>query len=134
LALRAQPREGRDRCGPQTDFSQVEFDAKTRESLAKHVRSGLAAFIVLGLLAGFVGFWGLPVALPALVPYDSQAYGPGVFVFLYCIFINVHHYFLDSVMWRRENPEVKKYLLREIRVRRPLTLGQASRTRPEAIH
>jgi hypothetical protein len=31
-------------------------------------------------------------------------------VFLFYIFINVHHYFLDNVMWRRGNPDVQKHL------------------------
>jgi hypothetical protein len=29
---------------------------------------------------------------------------------MFWIFINVHHYFLDNVMWRRENPDTGKYL------------------------
>ena len=33
-----------------------------------------------------------------------------MFLFVFWIFINVHHYFLDNVMWRRENPDTKKYL------------------------
>ena len=28
------------------------------------------------------------------------------------IFINVHHYFLDSVVWRKGNPETGRYLFR----------------------
>ena len=33
-----------------------------------------------------------------------------LFLFTVWIFINVHHYFLDSVMWRRENPDTRLYL------------------------
>ena len=29
---------------------------------------------------------------------------------LILLFINVHHYFLDSVMWRRENPDTRRFL------------------------
>ena len=25
-------------------------------------------------------------------------------------FINLHHYFIDSVTWRRENPETRRHL------------------------
>ena len=27
------------------------------------------------------------------------------------LFINIHHYFIDNVVWRFNSPEVKKYLL-----------------------
>jgi hypothetical protein len=26
------------------------------------------------------------------------------------IFINVHHYFIDNVLWRQGNPKVKQFL------------------------
>ena len=44
------------------------------------------------------------------MPYDHQAFNGTLFLFMFWIFINVHHYFLDNVMWRRENPETGKYL------------------------
>ena len=42
----------------------------------------------------------------------AQVLGSSLFFFIVLIFINVHHYFLDNVMWRRGNPEVAKYLFR----------------------
>jgi len=70
----------------------------------------LARFAVIGLVLGFAGFWFLPSALQKIVPYDTQLFGAAMFLFIFWIFINVHHYFLDNVMWRRENPDTKKYL------------------------
>ena len=46
------------------------------------------------------------------MPYDRGIFGSQMFLFMFAIFINVHHYFLDNVMWRRENPDIAKYLLR----------------------
>jgi hypothetical protein len=46
----------------------------------------------------------------AFVPYDEAALGATVFLFASWVFINVHHYFLDSVMWRSANPDVKRFL------------------------
>ncbi|MER8751258.1 hypothetical protein NKH57_18645 [Mesorhizobium sp. M1050] len=69
-------------------------------------------FIVAGTILGALGFWLVPMALTALVPYDKQVLGSSLFLFIAWIFINVHHYFLDNVMWRRGNPEVSKYLFR----------------------
>jgi hypothetical protein len=70
----------------------------------------LAAFAVIGLILGFVGFWFAPSLLNKVVAYDREVFGVAMFLFVFWIFINVHHYFLDSVMWRRENPDTKKYL------------------------
>lgn len=75
-------------------------------------RLRVLTFIVAGTILGALGFWLVPMALTALVPYDKQVLGSSLFLFIAWIFINVHHYFLDNVMWRRGNPEVSKYLFR----------------------
>jgi hypothetical protein len=75
-------------------------------------RLRVLTFIVAGTILGALGFWLVPMALTALVPYDKQVLGSSLFLFIAWIFINVHHYILDNVMWRRGNPEVSKYLFR----------------------
>jgi hypothetical protein len=70
----------------------------------------LVQFLVVGIFFGWLGFWGLPKLLNARLVYDHQALGPTLFLFVFWIFINVHHYFLDNVMWRRENPETRRFL------------------------
>jgi sulfite exporter TauE/SafE len=75
-------------------------------------RLRVLAFIVVGAILGALGFWLVPMALADLVPYDKAVFGSSLFLFIAWIFINVHHYFLDNVMWRRGNPEVSKYLFR----------------------
>ena len=70
----------------------------------------VAVFFVAAGAIGWLGFWGLPGVFDALVPYDDLALTPTLFLFVFWIFINVHHYFMDNVMWRRENPDTKKYL------------------------
>jgi hypothetical protein len=70
----------------------------------------LARFVVTAAALGFLGFWGLPVVAAAFVPYDQAALGATAFLFAFWVFINVHHYFLDSVMWRSRNPEVRRFL------------------------
>jgi hypothetical protein len=69
-----------------------------------------AGFVGLGLILGFMGFWGAPVYLHMVITYDQAVFGTTVFLFMFWIFINVHHYFLDNVMWRSHNPDVRKYL------------------------
>jgi len=78
--------------------------------LTRPMAMRLARFAIIGLVLGFAGFWFLPSALQHIVSYDTQLFGTAMFLFIFWIFINVHHYFLDNVMWRRENPETKKYL------------------------
>jgi hypothetical protein len=70
----------------------------------------MAAFVLTGATLGFLAFWAIPVLADAIVPYDRQAIAGFLFLFTFWIFINVHHYFLDSVMWRRENPDTRLYL------------------------
>ena len=69
-----------------------------------------ALFMGIALVLGYLGFVGLPQLFNTYVPYDHSVFGPSLFTFLFYIFINVHHYFLDNVMWRRENPDVRKYV------------------------
>lgn len=72
------------------------------------IRFGL--FLLTGLALGYLGFWLLPVLLAVTIPVDKAIFGPSVFLFICWIFINVHHYFLDNVMWRRGNPDTGRYL------------------------
>jgi hypothetical protein len=62
------------------------------------------------MLLGFLGFWWIPQKLDTWIGYDETLFGPTLFLFVFWLFINVHHYFLDSVMWRAENPEVRRNL------------------------
>jgi len=71
---------------------------------------GMTLFAVTGIVLGYLGFWGVPMLLDAFVPYQKDAFGGTMFLFVFWIFINVHHYFLDNVMWRRENPDTRRYL------------------------
>lgn len=77
---------------------------------AARPRRGLAKFIATSVLVGFIGFWLLPILLDSLHLLDRATFGKTAFLFMFWIFINVHHYFLDSVIWRRENPDTRKYL------------------------
>lgn len=70
-----------------------------------------SALMVVGLLvASYLSFDLIPNSVDAATQSRSLV---GVGVFLVCaqVFINVHHYFIDNVLWRFDNPELKKYLL-----------------------
>lgn len=70
----------------------------------------MGGFAAIALALGWVGFWGLPQFLDRVVPYDKWAFSSALFIYMFWIFINVHHYALDSVMWRKENPDTRRYL------------------------
>jgi len=76
----------------------------------KAYQLNFAIFILLGVILGAMGFWAIPILLQNVVPYDTETFGPSMFMFIIFIFINVHHFFMDNVMWRRDNPDVRKYL------------------------
>jgi hypothetical protein len=78
--------------------------------IGRQYRFSFGMFIFLGGLLGYIGFWFAPTALQVVVPYDRGVFGASLFLFIFWIFINVHHYFLDNVMWRRENPDVQRFL------------------------
>ncbi|UCH75295.1 MAG: hypothetical protein JSU82_05485 [Rhodospirillales bacterium] len=69
-----------------------------------------ALFTIIGMAIGYLGFWAIPKYLNAAVAYDHGIFGETMFLFVFWIFINVHHYFLDNVIWRAENPETGRHL------------------------
>lgn len=68
----------------------------------------IISFIILGVILGYVAFFGIPVFLETFLnPYQEST---GIFLAITWVFINIHHYFMDNVIWRKENPEIKKHL------------------------
>lgn len=70
----------------------------------------MAIFAAFGFGLGYLGFWQFPAWLDANVPYNKEIFGVSAFFYISWIFINVHHYFIDSVMWRKGNMDVIRYL------------------------
>jgi hypothetical protein len=95
--------------------AQLANDDYRKSSLVRAVfganpAAHMAIFVLFGCLLGYLGFWGIPLLAETLMPYDRQAIAGSLFLFIFWIFINVHHYLLDNVMWRRDNPDVKLHL------------------------
>lgn len=70
----------------------------------------MTIFIGSGLLLGYFGFWGIPYFLSDVVAFDSFIWGSSIFVVMFWVFINIHHYFIDSVMWKKTNKDVFQHL------------------------
>ncbi|MEM9045969.1 MAG: hypothetical protein AAGC81_14860 [Pseudomonadota bacterium] len=73
-------------------------------------QAAMLKFFWIGMCLGAVAFWVMPLALDAAIAYHEEIFGPSMFLFLFVVFINVHHYFLDNVMWRKENPDIREHL------------------------
>jgi hypothetical protein len=92
--------EAREREGP----PWFETSARTR--------IGILAVSALGL--GWLLFHGAPTALDdVLVPRRARTtdLGPTPYFAALYAFVNLHHYFMDFVIWRRDNSETR-YLFR----------------------
>ena len=70
----------------------------------------LARFYLIGVALGAFGFWIIPYLLTDAVNYDKTVLGGFAFFFIFWVFINIHHYLMDNVMWRKDNPDVAKNL------------------------
>jgi hypothetical protein len=75
-----------------------------------NVWRSLTLFIGFGVLLGYLGFMGVPRFVDSVFPYDRHVFGPSLFLFMFYIFINIHHYSMDNVMWRRGNPDVQQHI------------------------
>jgi hypothetical protein len=58
-------------------------------------------------MLGVMGFWAVPFVLDRIVPYNQEVFGNGMFLVMFILFINIHHYFIDFAIWRKDNPEMK---------------------------
>lgn len=88
---------------------RMELNRARAEGGAEPTRQVLALYVLAGML-GYLGFWALPRWADAWVPFDREALGVTPFLFVSWIFLNVHHYFIDNVIWRSENPDTKANL------------------------
>ena len=97
-----------DRAGPDA------AEKPNLKLLARYVPSKALArflgFAASGFVLGYIGFHGAPMLLSSVVSYDQEIFGSALVFFVFWTFINVHHYFLDNVIWRRGNPDIQKHL------------------------
>ena len=68
---------------------------------------GVALSLLAVVIFGDVLARLLPQWLDRALTYDRAALGAGFFVFAAAFFINIHHYFIDSVIWRGDNHEFR---------------------------
>ena len=89
-------------------FKWNQFDDQTTDKRLLKIR--FALFTFTGIILGIAGFIAVPYVLDKLAPYPRDIFGPSLFAAIFLLAINIHHYFIDNVLWRKENPDVSRYL------------------------
>ncbi len=83
-------------------------DSRLRHSAWRQARAlGLAGGVVV---AGWLAFEFLPGLADARLQ-TPDSLGLPFFLIAATLFINIHHYFIDNVLWRFGDPQVRAYLL-----------------------
>ncbi len=67
-------------------------------------------FLIASFGLGALAFHYIPIWLDQSIAYDQTVFGKELAMFVFITFINIHHYFIDNVIWRRDNPQLKEYL------------------------
>jgi hypothetical protein len=81
--------------------------ARNRAATATEYRIYSAVFIGSGIALGAALFLWVPRYLDLHLFYDVELFGPTLFMALFALFINIHHYFIDNAIWRKDNPEMR---------------------------
>ncbi len=83
----------------------AKSDSERRAIFVKKV----ATFFGLAFVTGFLAWDYVPNLLDKSIE-TSPLLGATVFMFCFQIFLNIHHYIIDNVIWRKDNALMKKYL------------------------
>lgn len=87
------------------------YDPRARERRRRQQfaqRFGL--FVVFAVVLGAAGFHWVPEYLDRNASLRPSVLGGQFWVVAFNLFINIHHYFVDSVIWRGSNPQVRTFL------------------------
>ena len=80
-----------------------------RESRLKWLRH-FWGFLVAAIVLGALAFEFIPKTLDVYFGQNFNSVTPQIFLVAFLLFINIHHYFIDNVIWRSDNENVKKNL------------------------
>jgi hypothetical protein len=61
-------------------------------------------------MLGALSFEFVPKAIDSTGLWHTASLGNSPILVSFLIFINTHHYFIDNVIWRSNNEQIKKYL------------------------
>jgi len=78
-------------------------ELKNKEWRAKFLKNSLF-FIFAMVLLGAATFEWIPKFIDKNLGYEAQIFGTSLIVGVFTLVINIHHYFIDSVLWRKNSP------------------------------
>ncbi len=77
---------------------------------AKKIRGRHERFYAYAFLLGLSFFLIIPLCIDLYAMHLPRPIPAGFFMTAFSIFINIHHYFIDNVIWRKENSDVGDHL------------------------
>lgn len=69
-------------------------------------------YLFLSVVLGAIFFYFLPNYLNQMRFFDFDVLGT-LMMFYFVIFLNIHHYFIDNVIWKKNNEQMQKYLFQQ---------------------
>jgi hypothetical protein len=97
------------------DMHAPTGDPKTTQRKAL---AWITVFTLAGFALGALFFKTIPTYIddhPWIISKNAMSLidlDPNFFIIAFIVFINVHHFFIDSAFWRRDNAKVQQYLFR----------------------
>lgn len=87
-------------------------DQKSNQELQRKIfLKKFLGFFAISAVLGVLAFEWIPKFLDNYSPIGAGLPTNAVWYFAFGIFINLHHYFIDNVIWRGDNELLKKYLV-----------------------
>jgi hypothetical protein len=86
------------------------YKFKKSECIQAQPAASLVGFTIVGIILGAVFLELMPKYIDK--HFWIQGRDPQFFLISFGIFINIHHFFIDHAFWRRDNPDVQRYLFR----------------------
>jgi hypothetical protein len=96
--------------------NQVQFEIQSLKGRDQRVQwlRRFVGFVFTALTLGALSFEFIPKSLDAAKLIEQGTMGSAPFLAATLLFINIHHYFIDNVIWRSDNEVVKKFLFRPL--------------------
>lgn len=111
-------------------FKKNQVTHKSLQLSAKEKREvwmkRFVGFFISSTVLGAIFFEFLPKGLDSSLQFHSATIGNTPFIAAFLLFINIHHYFIDNVMWRSDNEEIKAHLFSNGEVDIPLEKSRAA--------
>lgn len=92
-----------------SELVNVNPDVRKKVFFIRHY-----GYLFVSVILGAAAFYFLPKYLDQLKLFNADFYGPTIMMFYSAIFLNIHHYFIDNVIWKKNNEEMQRYLFQNV--------------------